>query len=228
MWYYASGGQQYGPVDDQGLDQLARQGMVRPDTLVWREGMAAWQPYGSLQRPAAPPMVYAPPPAYAPAYTPGPTFDFALWPNRALGALIDGLFVIVMMGLLYVAAFFLVGGIAGIATFSLDRIGESGVTACCCMLLLTPVSTLLVGAYNKVYLLSTRGYSIGQGIMNLKTVDPQGKSLEMGKAFLRLIVQAAMSFIWFLSILDYLWPLWDEKKQTLHDKAASTFVVKAA
>ena len=61
--------------------------------------------------------------------------------------------------------------------------------------------------------------------MNLKTVDPQGKSLEMGKAFLRLIVQAAMSFIWFLSILDYLWPLWDVRRQTLHDKAVDSYVI---
>ena len=27
-------------------------------------------------------------------------------------------------------------------------------------------------------------------------------------------------------ILDYLWPLWDDRNQTLHDKAVSTVVVR--
>ena len=44
-WYYAEGGKQIGPVDESALDDLVRQGVVRDDTLVWREGMAAWQPH---------------------------------------------------------------------------------------------------------------------------------------------------------------------------------------
>jgi uncharacterized RDD family membrane protein YckC len=93
------------------------------------------------------------------------------------------------------------------------------------MLLLTPVSTLLVGAYNKVYLVSTRGYSVGHGMMKIKVVNAQGDKLDMGKAFVRLIVQAAMSLIWFLSLLDHLWPLWDVRRQTLHDKAVDSYVI---
>jgi uncharacterized RDD family membrane protein YckC len=27
-------------------------------------------------------------------------------------------------------------------------------------------------------------------------------------------------------LLDLLWPLWDEQRQTLHDKAVGSFVVK--
>lgn len=30
----------------------------------------------------------------------------------------------------------------------------------------------------------------------------------------------------FGALLDYLWPLWDEKKQALHDKVASTYVIR--
>ena len=41
-WYYAEGGKQIGPVEESALDDLVRQGVVRDDTLVWREGMAAW------------------------------------------------------------------------------------------------------------------------------------------------------------------------------------------
>jgi len=38
-------GKQAGPVDDLQLQQLAGAGVIRLDTLVWREGMANWQPY---------------------------------------------------------------------------------------------------------------------------------------------------------------------------------------
>ena len=63
-WYYAEGGKQIGPVEESALDDLVRQGVVRDDTLVWREGMAAWQRHsavrgGSNPSPAAPP----PPPS---------------------------------------------------------------------------------------------------------------------------------------------------------------------
>jgi len=63
-WYYAEGGRQVGPVEETALDELVRQGVVRDDTLVWREGMAAWQRHGAVRGVAggAPPA-----PAAAPA-----------------------------------------------------------------------------------------------------------------------------------------------------------------
>jgi uncharacterized RDD family membrane protein YckC len=68
-WYYASGGQQMGPVEESALDDLVRQGVVRDDTLVWRQGLPAWQPHGTARpRPAAPTPAFAPaPPPPAPA-----------------------------------------------------------------------------------------------------------------------------------------------------------------
>lgn len=43
-WFYALGDQQTGPVSDSQLDDLLRSGKITSDTLVWREGMADWQP----------------------------------------------------------------------------------------------------------------------------------------------------------------------------------------
>src|SRR5690349_18935663 len=45
-WYYATAGQQTGPVNEDELQSLVQQGVVTSETLVWREGMANWQPYG--------------------------------------------------------------------------------------------------------------------------------------------------------------------------------------
>lgn len=44
-WFYESAGRQLGPVDDTTLAGLVNGGAVAGPTLVWRPGMAAWQPY---------------------------------------------------------------------------------------------------------------------------------------------------------------------------------------
>lgn len=48
QWYYAVGGQRLGPVSQAGYEQLVREGVIKPDTLVWRQGMSAWQPQSSV------------------------------------------------------------------------------------------------------------------------------------------------------------------------------------
>jgi len=50
-WYYVDSGQQTGPVDDTRMQELVRTGKIQPETLVWQEGMAAWQPYQEVTRP---------------------------------------------------------------------------------------------------------------------------------------------------------------------------------
>src|SRR5215469_12934446 len=42
-WFYASEGKQQGPFPEGQFRDLVAQGVVRPDTLVWTEGMAGWQ-----------------------------------------------------------------------------------------------------------------------------------------------------------------------------------------
>ncbi len=52
-WYYDSGGgQRQGPISEQELDRLIAAGTIKPETLVWCEGMAAWSPLREA-RPAA-------------------------------------------------------------------------------------------------------------------------------------------------------------------------------
>jgi uncharacterized RDD family membrane protein YckC len=68
MWFYLEDDQQRGPVVDADLAALRRDGKVNSETLVWREGMADWQPLREVQpgaddqpkRPEAPPPLAAP------------------------------------------------------------------------------------------------------------------------------------------------------------------------
>jgi len=54
-WYYAVGSQQQGPVTEDQLQGLIKDGVVTGDTLVWREGMANWLPYRTVSGATPPP-----------------------------------------------------------------------------------------------------------------------------------------------------------------------------
>lgn len=43
FWYYSNGSEQIGPVDDAEFRRLLGQNVIRPETLIWREGMKGWQ-----------------------------------------------------------------------------------------------------------------------------------------------------------------------------------------
>jgi uncharacterized RDD family membrane protein YckC len=56
-WHYVEQGQQAGPVADEQLQKLFREGKINADTLVWSEGMANWIPFRDAK-----PEINVPPP----------------------------------------------------------------------------------------------------------------------------------------------------------------------
>jgi uncharacterized RDD family membrane protein YckC len=148
--------------------------------------------------------------------------DYAPWATRVGGYLIDGL--LVGAGMLVI--WFIAGTLlAGLASLGGENMSGAASGTCCLLILLFPIATLLVGLYNRMYLVSSRGYSIGQGVVKVKVVDASGNLLSQGTAFVRLLAQAGMGLVPFLPLLDLLWPLWDERRQTLHDKAVGCYVI---
>jgi len=84
-WFYASNGQQQGPlVEDQLRDLIAR-GAVRADTLVWSEGMAGWQKAGEIpglmSMPPGPPSISqgSGPPVMGGGYGGAVSADLPVW-----------------------------------------------------------------------------------------------------------------------------------------------------
>jgi uncharacterized RDD family membrane protein YckC len=55
-WHYAENGRQVGPVSGEELRQLARTGVVTPDTLIWRAGMPEWKPFREAGPGVPPPL----------------------------------------------------------------------------------------------------------------------------------------------------------------------------
>lgn len=151
---------------------------------------------------------------------------YAEWIDRVLAAVIDGVLNIALMVVLFIIFGVLTAASAGVG--GNDNPLPGGIF--CLGMLVTFISVFGLGIFNKVYLVSKRGASIGQGVMNLKVVDATGNIPPLGTLIIRLLVQVGLSLVpfiaFFLVLLDVLWPLWDEQKQTLHDKAAGTFVIK--
>lgn len=71
-WYHARGGQHVGPVSREELTRRLTAGEVGPDDLVWREGLADWQPARAVPELAvAQPAVYPAPGPRPMAWEPG-------------------------------------------------------------------------------------------------------------------------------------------------------------
>jgi uncharacterized RDD family membrane protein YckC len=72
-----------------------------------------------------------------------------------------------------------------------------------------------------------KGQTIGKRVMKLKIVDAEtGAPMDGPAATKRWIIGLLMGFVSVAHLLDGLWQLWDERKQTLHDKVARTVVVR--
>ncbi len=71
-WYYAKEGQQAGPIDDAELSRLVSLKAIVGSTLVWREGMAQWQPYQEVWTEGMPDWRASTPSATPPGLTQAP------------------------------------------------------------------------------------------------------------------------------------------------------------
>jgi uncharacterized RDD family membrane protein YckC len=78
------------------------------------------------------------------------------------------------------------------------------------------------------------GQTLGKQIVGIRVVQESGEAFTYGPAVLREFVIKNLLFGtlggFFLGIptlLDYLWPLWDDQNRALHDMLASTRVVQA-
>lgn len=192
---------------------------------------------GGFGVPAPPPP--PPPPDQAgygysqPAYgTPGaPLSDFGRplseWWKRVVAALIDG----AVVGIPVLIVFFvLMAGAFSQATVDPETGAITGGEG-------TFVGSILFGyalaiivpfIYHWVMNGTSRGQTVGKMALKIQVRDATtGGPIGMGRSLLREIVRWGLGLVTcgIGGILDVLWPLWDPKRQTLHDKAAGSVVV---
>jgi uncharacterized RDD family membrane protein YckC len=79
-----------------------------------------------------------------------------------------------------------------------------------------------------------RGQTVGMMAVGIRVVrDGSGEVLGYGRALGRSLVEVVFRTLVFFTVilgivwlLDMVFPLWDKKRQTLHDKVASTVVLR--
>jgi uncharacterized RDD family membrane protein YckC len=163
----------------------------------------------------------------------GPQVQYATFGKRFGALLLDGLIV----ALLYIPGFiYIVSGPKETYLCNSDLssntsgllicerpTGSTWATAIALWLL-----ALLLGCLYHALMTGSSGQTIGKRAVGIKVVDATtGGPVGFGKAFARALIQGATALICGLFwLLDHLWPLWDERKQALHDKAVGSIVVE--
>ena len=72
--------------------------------------------------------------------------------------------------------------------------------------------------------LNANGGTLGKKALGLRVEDAKtGENIGMARSFLRYIVAIASAIA---LLIGYLWCIWDADKQTWHDKAAGSVVVR--
>jgi uncharacterized RDD family membrane protein YckC len=178
-------------------------------------------PYATPAQYGAPPPAYgyAPPPGYGPPPLP-PGVSYASWGSRALALVVDSLmlFVCVTPGVVFTAV------AASQAGPGEDPTVAEGVTIA--VLFLAGVAGWL---YNFCWTQGKRGQSWGKRVVGIHLVReydlaPPGGGMGVARYVLRSALGNATCGIY--SFLTALWPLWDDKNQTIDDKILHTLVVR--
>jgi uncharacterized RDD family membrane protein YckC len=81
-------------------------------------------------------------------------------------------------------------------------------------------------AYAILLIGAPRGQTVGNMALSSRVVDAAtGQPPGVNKAAVRWVVELVLNITIVGGIIDVLWPLWDPRNQTLHDKAAGTVVI---
>lgn len=92
--------------------------------------------------------------------------------------------------------------------------------------------TLVIGYLIWWLIVLGRAQTPGKQIVGIQVVKDTGEPVGWGYMFLREFVIKGLlggflsSFAGIYFVVDHIWPLFDDNKQTIHDKMVSTLVVK--
>lgn len=250
-WYYADAGRQVGPIDESALDDLVRAGVIRDDTLVWREGMPNWQPHAAVRapRPPAPmPAQLLPDTAYcSECGRPFPSSQLVAIGNASVCAQCKPFYLQRVreggkaIGGLRYAGFWIrflarvldwvILAIVGVIINSPLRmaVGSGSMTDSASALAvgfgllgLTILVDFALGFGYEVYFTATRGATPGKMILGLKIVRSDGSPLTTGLAVGRYF---AYILDGFTLLIGFIMAGFDTEKRALHDRLCDTRVI---
>ena len=242
-WYYAVGSQQQGPVTEDQLRALAKDGVVTADTMVWRDGMADWQPYGAVSG-AAPAAANAAGSVLCAEC--GKSFaadDVVRFGDRSVCAACKPTFLqrmqegAVTTGALDYATFgtrfgakildslilWVVNTGMTIALGMAVGVAQGDPKASMVFLGVTIVIQTLVNVAYGTFFLGKFGATPGKMACKIKVVRPDGSPLTYGRACGRVFAEILSGMT---CSIGYLMAAFDEEKRSLHDRICDTRVIR--
>lgn len=253
QWYYSDYERnRHGPVGAADLAVLHADGQLDPATLVWREGMAQWQPWHTVMaevlpetaHPAAARASFATASADAPADTASGPYTLAeprspYAPPRAPvqrsadiyagGEVVHaGFWKRVAASLIDGAIIGLLGGIVGAAIGGLMGAAFSaggGLDSggmAAIQLVVQLVSLLLTACYYGWFYGSLQQATPGKMAIGIKVVRGDGQGCGFWRGFGRYFASILSAL---LLCIGYLMVAFTERKQALHDMICDTMVV---
>jgi uncharacterized RDD family membrane protein YckC len=247
-WYYAENNERRGPVEDAAFQSLVTAGTIKSDTLVWREGMAEWQPYSQMATAAS--AVSAP--VASPLAAGGvvnssaaacsqcgrlfPADDMVSYEGSYICAECKPLFFqkikegASVPGQREYAGFwirfgakFVDGIILNIINQMLGLIIRLAVKDVQVAAIATAVLGLGVQAAYVIYFIGKNGATPGKMACKLEVIRADGSPMTYGRATGRFFAE----FLSGLTIgIGYIMAAFDEEKRALHDRICDTRVVR--
>lgn len=200
-----------------------------PGALRYWDGNT-WTGYTALQ----PPVAYVPPPKPAP-FTPDGR-PLATWWERVAAQVIDGVITDVLVLALWVPVvamnwgqvrdwFDAVEALDPETDDSLPRLPDF-INPGAGLFWLLVALTLLIGAAYVIVFWRWKQATPGKLIMGLRIRRREAPGdFPWSLIWLRYGFTFALNLVGVVALLDVLWPLWDDRRQALHDKVAGTNVV---
>ena len=141
---------------------------------------------------------------------------YSAWGRRAGAYIVDSLVILVPV----VIVGFLIGAAVGLSSDDEDSALGSAT-----------VAGYLIGIVGPfvyfTYFHGSTGQTPAKRWLGIRVVgDSTGEPIGYGRAFGRYGITFVFGVFIIPLLLDYLWPLWDEKNQALHDKVVGSIVVK--
>ncbi|MGC4940202.1 RDD family protein [Kribbella sp. DT2] len=138
--------------------------------------------------------------------------QLASWGSRVLASIVDSIVPIIVI---------VVGVITALAiSGDSDELSNAGGAA----MVIGYLASIVFQIWNRVVRQGRTGQSLGKKVVGLKVVAPEtGALIGFGRNFGREVCAFIFNQFCFLNVL---WPLWDDKHQTWHDKVASDIVIK--